>query len=139
MSKTNGKGNGKAPDPSGTESDGVTRDARGLILPGSNLNPEGGRRGYAAQVRARLHTMLEDPDTDDDDKRTRLSVLLLSVYDRAVKGDMQAAKLILDRVMPATSHHIVEDIGMTPAGVGGVIAILRADLVKAGRLELPGG
>lgn len=130
MSKTNGK----AGDPPSTGEAGVFRDEAGRILPGSQLNPAGARKSYAAQVRVRLNGILDAVDTDDEDKRERLDVLLLSVYARAVKGDMAAAKLILDRVYPATLQIDANVTGMTSTRTLDVFDCMAADYVKAGRL-----
>lgn len=114
MPKKNGKANGKAPGngtlaPMASDSQ---RNELGQLLPGAVINPEGGRRGYAAQVRAELQEIMEHP-IEGTEKATRLSEFLLKLYDRAMKGDMTAAKLILDRILPATIQADIRVDGLT--------------------------
>jgi len=114
------------------------------VLPGEVLNPGGRKPGYVARVRARLHEMLDEVDAADGDdakaaKVKRLDALLLTVYERAVAGDMVAAKLILDRVLPVSIHADVNVSGMQSSAVLEVFQVLAADYVSQGRMpELPG-
>ena len=69
-------------------SDGLRGD-RGRILPGKSLNPKGKAKGTlsaAGRIRAALAGDLPE--------------ILTSVIEQAKAGDLQAAKIILDRVLP---------------------------------------
>ncbi len=137
MSKTNGKRNGKAEtDLAKLAAARNPRNEKGQLMPGSSLNPEGARRGHAAKWRARLNELLEGP-VSGDEEQTQMDSLLWVAIEAARGGDAQFMKLVWDRVMPATSHHTVEDVGLTPGGVGGVIGLLRAEYVRTGVLGLP--
>lgn len=65
------------------------RDQKGRVAPGNSLNPQGRPKGALGQSgRMRQALAHELPD------------ILETVVERAKSGDMQAARLILDRVLP---------------------------------------
>ena len=127
MSGTNGKGNGKAkrngngtPEkPMSLEPVGIERDELGRVKPGQVLNPHGGRNRFAVQVMAGIRSLLEETTGKGDDDRTKLRALVESLYDRAIEGDNYAAKLILERVCPATIQAEIDvtGIGSDRAGI----------------------
>ncbi|MCZ6654855.1 MAG: hypothetical protein O7D91_17740 [Planctomycetota bacterium] len=84
-----------------------------------------------------MNAILEGP-VKGDEETTQMDALIWVAIEAARGGDVQMMKLIWDRVMPATSHHIVEDIGLSPVQVGGVIGQMRAIYVRTGVLQLPG-
>ena len=65
------------------------RDARGRVLPGTSLNPAGKAKGTLSdtgRIRAALAGALPE--------------ILAAVVQRAKEGDLQAARIILERVLP---------------------------------------
>lgn len=130
MSKTNGKRNGRAQQ-AGARDDG--RDAKGHFLPGVSGNPTGSKAGYATKVRRQLQAILEEQTTDTE-TRSKLDILLRSVYAKAVKGDMVAAKLILDRIFPATLQADVNVSGMSAGRVLDVFDRMANHFVSMGEL-----
>ena len=66
------------------------RDALGRALPGSSLNPAGKAKGTLSPV-GRMRAALADDLPD----------ILASVVEQAKAGDLQAARIILDRVLPS--------------------------------------
>jgi hypothetical protein len=82
-----------------------------------------------------LQTILDEPATPTE-QRTKLEILLRALYAKAVKGDMVAARLILERVLPATFEADISAVGMQADQVLDVIACLGEDYVQNGRLPL---
>jgi hypothetical protein len=73
-----------------------------------------------------------------EEERSRIEILLRAVYERAIEGDMQAAKVLLDRLIPATLQADINVSGMTAVQALGVFEIMAEEYSKAGRLpELP--
>ena len=68
----------------------IGRDDRGRILPGSTLNPKGKPKGSLSKAVALRNGLAAD-----------LPEILEAVVRQAKAGDLQAARLVLDRVMPA--------------------------------------
>ncbi len=138
MSKTNGKrngkANGKADKPVEQVVTGAIRDDHGRLLPGSRLNPEGARISHAAVVRAELHALLDEPSTDAKGKRTKLRQFLDVMFERATKGDMAAAKLIMDRILPATLKADINVSGMSSVQALDVFTVMASDYANQGRL-----
>ncbi len=67
----------------------AARDQKGRVAPGHSLNPRGrpkGALGSSGRLRQALAEQLPD--------------ILETVVERAREGDMQAARLILERVLP---------------------------------------
>jgi hypothetical protein len=60
--------------------------------------------------RRQLESLMMQPHDDDPHRRTRGELLLVSVWTAAMKGDMQAAKLILDRIDPPSAKLTVDII-----------------------------
>jgi len=75
------------------------RNLRPPWKPGESGNPNGRpkRRTFSEVAYAFL---AEKVDPNDRNSPTRLERLCETLIDRAIQGDMQAAKLILDRVDP---------------------------------------
>lgn len=110
------------------------RDTKGRFAPGQSGNPSGQKRGYASRARKALQAILEEPATDKD-SRTKLDIFWRAVYARAVtKGDMAAARLIAERILPASFEADVSMAGMTADGVLDVIGCMGEDYVRDGRL-----
>jgi hypothetical protein len=65
------------------------RDARGRVLPGTSLNPAGKAKGTLSEA-GRIRAALSG----------ELPQILAAVVQRAKDGDLQAARIILDRVLP---------------------------------------
>ncbi len=65
------------------------RDQKGRVAPGHSLNPQGRPKGALGEA-GRLRQALAE----------ELPEILEAVVERAKDGDMQAARLILERVLP---------------------------------------
>lgn len=131
--KRNGKsssGNGKGGNPTPLASNGCKRDAKGRVVAGSVLNPKGGRTSYATKVHAELQALLSAPD----DTGKNLTMFIESLYAKAIGGDMQAAKLILERVCPAVTQIDAHVISESPGTVTQVFEAARIQLIESGRL-----
>jgi hypothetical protein len=85
-------------------------------------------------VRAELQALLDEPSTDAEDKRTKLRQFLDVMFERATKGDMAAAKLIMDRILPATLKADIQVSGMSSAQAIDVFTVMASDYANQGRL-----
>lgn len=86
-------------------SSAIQRDARGRPLPGFSLNPKGKPKGALSEAgRIRVALAGELPE------------ILAAVVQRAKDGDLQAARIILDRVVPPLR---AEAAPVTLAGLDG--------------------
>jgi DNA-binding protein len=81
----------------GVGSKGTGRDNRGRIAKGSTGNPRGRPKGAKSKS-----TVLREACEQGFEQKLRkdFKKVLDSVVDAAVKGDMKAAKMIMDRVIP---------------------------------------
>lgn len=111
----------------------VQRSPNGHYMPGQSGNPTGQKNGYASKVRRELQSILDEKATEKE-TRTKLNILLRSVFARAVNGDMMAARIILDRVLPVTVQADVSMSGMAPTQVLGVFEVMAAEYARDGRL-----
>lgn len=67
----------------------VVRDRRGRVMPGSSLNPKGKPKGALSRSGQLRAALAED-----------VSAIIEQVVAQARAGDLQAARIILDRVLP---------------------------------------
>ena len=92
------------------------RDALGRALPGSSLNPAGKAKGTLSRA-GRIRAALADDVPE----------ILAAVVQRARDGDLQAARIILDRVVPPMR---AEAAPVSLAGLDGDVPLTeRATLV----------
>lgn len=106
---------------------------RGRFAPGHSGNPTGQKRGYASKVRKALQKILDEPEPDQE-KRTKLDTFWRAIYAKSIKGDMAAARLIAERILPASFEADVNMAGMAAEGVLDVIGCIGEDYVRDGRL-----
>jgi len=91
---------------------GLDRTAAGQFRPGCSGNPAGRPRSESAALRQKLAERAED--------------VLRAVLDAALDGDMAAARMILDRVLPPLRPHsesvsLSIEAGTGPAATAGAI------------------
>lgn len=135
MSKTNGKANGrKNGNPQSRDKSGngeaIQRRGDGTFLKGFTANP-GGKPRAATQMRDMVLRLLEEQGEDGIPQAEKL---MRAVIQRAIEGDDHAAKLILDRVWPATLQVDANVTGMASTQALAVFDLMAADYAKAGRL-----
>lgn len=80
-----------APSPAGTPGIGMQRTAGGQFRAGHSGNPAGRPRSESAALRQKLAERAEE--------------VIQAVLDAALSGDMTAAKMILDRIVPPLRPH----------------------------------
>ena len=132
MSKTNGKSNGRGKPSTGdgkSRDDG--RDTLGQFAPGVSGNPGGRPSSVAKLLFERAVKILESKGEDGIQESERL---LRALVDRGCRGDTAAAKLILDRLWPATTFVDANIAGMTAEHARSVFDVLAEDYVRDGRL-----
>lgn len=131
MSKTNGKKNGKPENKnkSGNGED-IQRRGDGTFQKGFSGNA-GGKPRAATRMRDMVLRLLEE---EDEHGVTAAENMMRAIIERATKDDDHAAKLVLDRVWPATLLADVNVTGMVAPQTLAIFDCLAADYVKAGRL-----
>jgi hypothetical protein len=77
---------------------------------------------------------LMDEPISETEKRTKLRILMEATFAKAVKGDVQAMKLIWDRVWPTTLQIDANITGMSAGRVLDVIGVMADEYVASGRL-----
>lgn len=135
MSKTNGKRNGrKNGKPEKTPKTGgpdlATRTPEGKFLPGISGNPGGRPKVARAMLELAIRLLQEQGENNMD----QAEVLVRAILQRAIEGDDVAAKLILDRVWPATIQADISVTGMAAEHTLGIFDRLSEDYAAAGRL-----
>ena len=131
MSDTNG--NGKQ---------GSNRDSLGRFPKGVSGNPRGVPPGprYSTFVRDRLRALLaEHADTGDEKPLSKLDALLERVILEVISGNMHAAKLVLERILPAGVVADINVSGPTGSRVLEVFQAINVEMIEKGRLEGPDG
>lgn len=135
MSKTNGKRNGrKNGKPAAQASAGTPeRLPNGQFPPGVSGNPRGVQAQFAAQFRKQLHEFAAQPISEED-TRSHCAALIEATFERALKGDMHAAKVLFDRLIPATLQAELSVQGLGSEAVVDVFGCMMQDYAAAGRL-----
>lgn len=114
---------------------GVVRGERGRYAPGHSGNPTGQKRGFASRARKALQKILDEPATADKDGPTKMDEFWRTVYTQSVKkGDMVAARLIAERILPAAFEADISMSGMGAGEVVDIIGCLGEDYARDGRL-----
>lgn len=135
MSKTNGKRNGRknGKPAAKAEAGRSERLPNGQFPPGVSGNPRGLQAQFSARFRRQLHEFAAEP-VSKEDVRSRCAALIEATFEQAMAGDMQATKVLFDRLIPATLQAELSIQGVGAEAAVDVFGCMMQDYATAGRL-----